>query len=117
VIERDGQVPLLRNERDEWELPGGRLEAGETLQAAVEREVSEELGLTVTCGALVDAWTYRPAGEAATVVIVVYACELHGSDELTRSDEHSDARWFDVGSVGALTMPAPYKRSIALAVG
>ena len=44
VVEVGGRVPLLRNERAEWELPGGRLEAGEELEAAVEREVREELG-------------------------------------------------------------------------
>jgi hypothetical protein len=41
VVEVGGRVPLLRNERAEWELPGGRLEAGEQLEAAVEREVRE----------------------------------------------------------------------------
>ena len=30
VVVRAGRVLLLKNERDEWELPGGRLEAGET---------------------------------------------------------------------------------------
>ena len=35
-------MPLLRNERDEWELPGGRIEAGETAAAAVELEVRDE---------------------------------------------------------------------------
>lgn len=27
VVVRDGRVLLLKNERDEWELPGGRIEA------------------------------------------------------------------------------------------
>jgi 8-oxo-dGTP pyrophosphatase MutT (NUDIX family) len=44
VVEIDGRVPLLRNERSEWELPGGRLELGEDLEATAEREVLEELG-------------------------------------------------------------------------
>ena len=66
VVEVGGRVPLLRNERAEWELPGGRLEAGEALEAAVEREVLEELGLAVECRGLVDAWTYVPAGSGAT---------------------------------------------------
>ncbi|WP_435838167.1 NUDIX domain-containing protein [Streptomyces chrestomyceticus] len=50
-----GRVLLLRNERDEWELPGGRLEIGSaggeqvpdpTPEAALEREVREETGLS-----------------------------------------------------------------------
>ena len=117
VVEVGGRVPLLRNERAEWELPGGRLEAGEELTEAVEREVHEELGLSVACRALVDAWTYRPGGGEGTVVIVVYDCELHSPAEPLRpSPEHSDARWFDVAAIGAVEMPEGYKRSIRAAI-
>jgi 8-oxo-dGTP pyrophosphatase MutT (NUDIX family) len=116
VVEVDAQVALLRNERAEWELPGGRLEIGEELEAAAEREVQEELGLSVSCRALVDAWTYRPAGATGTVVVVVYDCELRCEDAtmrtLTMSEEHSDARWFAVASLAAIEMPERYKRSI-----
>jgi 8-oxo-dGTP pyrophosphatase MutT (NUDIX family) len=119
VVEIDGRVALLRNERSEWELPGGRLEPGEELEAAAEREVLEELGLSVRCGALVDAWTYTPAGAAATVVIVVYECvprePAAAGQPLTPSAEHSDARWFDLASLAAIEMPEPYKRSIRAA--
>jgi 8-oxo-dGTP pyrophosphatase MutT (NUDIX family) len=84
VVEVDGHVPPLRNERAEWELPGGRLEAGEELEAAAEREVHEELGLSVRCRALVDAWTYRPAGSTRTVVVVVYDCVLRNPGAATK---------------------------------
>jgi 8-oxo-dGTP pyrophosphatase MutT (NUDIX family) len=114
VVEVDGRVPLLRNERSEWELPGGRLELGEELEVAAEREVHEELGLSVECRALVDAWTYRPAGSTRAVVVVVYDCVLRepGAARLTLSAEHSDAQWFDVASLVAVDMPERYKRSI-----
>jgi ADP-ribose pyrophosphatase YjhB (NUDIX family) len=83
VVEVGGRVPLLRNERAEWELPGGRLQVGEELETAVEREVHEELGLAVECRALVDAWTYRPDGAEGTVVIVVYDCAPRGEVDTT----------------------------------
>src|ERR1022692_1378934 len=41
VIVRDGRVLLLKNERDEWELPGGRIEPGETPEECLAREIAE----------------------------------------------------------------------------
>jgi 8-oxo-dGTP pyrophosphatase MutT (NUDIX family) len=40
VVVRDGLVLLLRNERDEWELPGGKLDLGEDPAACVVREIA-----------------------------------------------------------------------------
>src|SRR6186713_2016732 len=51
-------VVLVKNRRNEWELPGGKLEPGETLEACVAREIAEELGLTVRVGPVVDVWIY-----------------------------------------------------------
>ena len=45
-----GNVLLLRNERDEWELPGGKLELGEDPADCVVREIGEESGWQVTAG-------------------------------------------------------------------
>ena len=116
VVETGGRVALRRNERAEGELPGGRLEAGEELTEAVEREVREGPGLSVACRALVDAWTYRPSGAEGTVVIVVYDCELRSPAEPLRpSAEHSDARWFELAALDAVEMPEGYKRSIRAA--
>ncbi len=50
VVVRDSRVLLLKNEREEWELPGGKLELGEEPAACVAREITEETGLHVTTG-------------------------------------------------------------------
>src|SRR6266568_931286 len=62
VVVVDGRVLLARNERDEWELPGGKLEVGEQPEDCVAREISEESGWPVTTGPILDAWLYRLAG-------------------------------------------------------
>lgn len=56
VCVRDGRLLVVRRGRGAgtglWSLPGGHVEAGETLAAAVAREVAEETGLAVAVGAL-----------------------------------------------------------------
>ena len=50
------------NERDEWELPGGKLELGEDPAECVVREIAEETGWQVTAGPMLDCWQYHIRG-------------------------------------------------------
>jgi 8-oxo-dGTP pyrophosphatase MutT (NUDIX family) len=59
VIFLGDRVVLLRNEREEWELPGGRLESGEDPVSCLVREVKEELGIAVAVEAILDCWRYE----------------------------------------------------------
>jgi ADP-ribose pyrophosphatase YjhB (NUDIX family) len=113
VIDSDGRVLLLRNERAEWELPGGRLEIGEAPVACVAREVSEESGWEVQAGPLLDVWVYQPIPDRH-VLIVTYGCLIQSADSAPRvSHEHNDIGLFTGEQVPGLVMPQGYKDSIA----
>ena len=75
VAVRNGRVLLLRNERAEWELPGGKLELGEDPPACVAREIAEESGWSVRVGPILDCWQYH-IGTGQDVVIVTYGCHV-----------------------------------------
>jgi len=114
VVPVDGGVVLLRNERDEWELPGGRLEAGETPEECVAREIAEELGIEVRVGDLIDAWVY-PVLPESSVLVLTYGCEpvdATGLADLVMSDEHHDVGVFPLDTLATIPLPDGYRRSI-----
>jgi 8-oxo-dGTP pyrophosphatase MutT (NUDIX family) len=116
VVLHAGRVLLLRNDRDEWELPGGRLEIGETPEECVAREIAEETGWKVTTGPILDCWLYHIPQVDRHVVVVTYGCTLdHGQDELTPvvSAEHGEVGLFTLAELDQLPMPAGYRRSVA----
>jgi 8-oxo-dGTP pyrophosphatase MutT (NUDIX family) len=106
-----GRVLLLKNERDEWELPGGKLELGEDPRACVAREIGEEAGWRVTTGPVLDCWQYH-IGEGQDVVIVTYGCHVASDEPPVVSPEHSRAELFSEAEVAALNMPDGYKNSV-----
>ena len=111
VVLHTERVVLLKNEREEWELPGGKLEPGESPESCVIREIYEELGLRVTTGPLLDSWVYHIAA-GVDVLIVTYGCYPAPFARLTHSPEHKAVGLFALQEVEALPMPEGYKKSI-----
>ena len=120
VFGPSGHVVLLHNERDEWELPGGRLElTDDSSRAALAREIDEELGLEVTVAeAPARTWIYEPL-PGRKVLIVTYACRLVGEwpPELTHSDEHDDVCAWPIGRLDELSLPDGYREDIRYVMG
>lgn len=112
IVVRDEAIVLLRNRRDEWELPGGKLEPGESPERCVAREIEEELGLDVEPASLVDAWVYDIAA-GTRVVVLTYGCIERSARSATLSDEHTRFEWIPLDDIERLPMPDGYKASIA----
>jgi 8-oxo-dGTP pyrophosphatase MutT (NUDIX family) len=111
VVIRDGAVALLKNERDEWELPGGKLELSESPELCVAREIEEELQLAIRPDSLLDSWIYTIV-PGIHVLILTYGCSETSERQAVLSHEHKQLRWFPLAEVDALRMPEGYKASI-----
>lgn len=111
VVLHTERVVLLKNEREEWELPGGKLEPGESPEVCVIREIHEELGLQVSTGPLLDSWVYHIA-TGVDVLIITYGCYPAPFTGVTHSSEHKAVGLFTLQEIQALPMPEGYKKSI-----
>ncbi|MCL4495933.1 MAG: NUDIX hydrolase [Firmicutes bacterium] len=87
-----GQVLLVQtyHRHDTWELPGGQVEEGETLEEAVIREVEEESGIEVNVQGVSGVYQNRQTG----VVVVIFIGEMTGG-RLRTSTETKAARFVD----------------------
>ena len=111
VMTIGGRIPLLLNEREEWELPGGRLESGEQPEQALVRELQEELNIQTRIERILDSWLYAIPGHGE-VVIVTYACAVLCSEELRYSFEHKNLLLALPNDLSQLALPEGYRRSI-----
>lgn len=105
-------VALAKNDRAEWELPGGRLDPTDAgPKEALIREFDEELGIEITVTDLIDSYVYEPLPDTKRLIIT-YRCETKGLPELHRSAEHSDVAWIGLDCLHELKLPGGYWRSI-----
>lgn len=104
------QVVLALNDRDEWELPGGRIELNESASGCLAREFKEELDVDVTAGAILDSYLFEVI-PGKHVFIVTYGCTLVDKFDPKVSAEHSRIATFAIDALPP-NLPAGYVRSI-----
>jgi mutator protein MutT len=107
VIVDDGKVVLIRRRyeplKGHWSLPGGMVEVGETLQAALAREMLEETGLVVEVGPVIEVFDRITRDEQRRVryhfVLIDYLCRPV-SGELRAGSDVDAAIWVDPRQLG-----------------
>jgi 8-oxo-dGTP diphosphatase len=111
VVIHDGRVLLVKRGKPpllgRWVVPGGTLELGETLQAALLRELREETGLNVEMGELLEVFERierAEQGVAYHYVIVDYLCR-YVSGEVRAGDDAADAVLAPAEELGDYDLP------------
>jgi len=100
IIKRSDYEPFGAGQ---YECPGGRLEFGEELEKALQREIMEETGLIVTVERLLYATSFVK-NAYRQVVVLTWLCKTQ-SDKVTLSSEHTEYIWAGKADLKALLAP------------
>ena len=118
IFDAGGRILLTRRaDNGQWCLPGGRMESGESVAEACEREVFEETGLNVRVKRLVGVYSHTdqlvvyPDGNKAHIVARHFEAEITGG-ELGLSDETTDFGYFTLQELEGLELIGRHKERI-----
>ena len=110
AIFRDGKILLVRRAgspaRGFYSLPGGRVEFGETLHAAVHREVGEETGLKIEILDLAGWREVLPGAAGGGHYLIMSFAARWTFGETVLNDELDDFRWLAPDALGDLKITA-----------
>jgi 8-oxo-dGTP diphosphatase len=117
LIDTDGRVLIARRPEGKamaglWEFPGGKVEADETPEAALIRELEEELGIDTWASCLAPLSFVSHAYENFHLLMPLYACRRWNGTPVAR--EHSELKWAAVRDLASYPMPPADKPLLAV---
>ena len=116
IVISDGKVLLARRKRGDshqgyWEFPGGVVEAGETIEECLVRELREELGVAATAGEVIARNECR--SERGSIDLV--GLRAHLAEETFTLTAHDEVAWVKPRDLGRYRL-APADKPIAKAL-
>jgi 8-oxo-dGTP diphosphatase len=110
ILDDDGLVLLTRRNvepfKGEWVMPGGKIDLGESIVKALQREVMEEVGLQVEVEDIIDVFEHVTPGEDNYhFIILYYLCRPFSCDISHNYDEVAEARWVSQEELAGYKMP------------
>ena len=106
AIFRDGKILLVRRARSPgqgfYSLPGGRVEFGESLHAALHREVDEETGLKIEIIDLAGWREVLPGTTGGGHYLIMSFASRWVAGEPVLNEEHDDFKWLAPDAIGDL---------------
>ncbi len=79
-----------------WDFPGGKVEAGETPEAGLRREIKEETGLDVNVGRIDHVFANLTELPQMQYFLLLYECVFKGGDIILNPEEHDEYRWVTI---------------------
>ena len=111
ILNDKNQILLLKanpaelrgNKTVHWDLAGGRIKEGDSVEATIKKEIEEELGVDGNCAQVIRPFDGSisnikiPIGdEKYGLVLFVYLCKLHTTQEFKISEEHTEWKWASI---------------------
>jgi 8-oxo-dGTP diphosphatase len=98
------QRPAHKHLALQWEFPGGKIEAGESAEAALARELCEELGITVEIVRSLPSFTHDYGSVA--IAMHPFVCRLAAHSPAPQAHEHVALRWVSVSELANFDLAA-----------
>jgi 8-oxo-dGTP diphosphatase len=113
IVRRDGHILVLVKQNGILDLPGGRVESGETVQGALQREIREETGLQVEIRYPVEEWSFYKTPNQLIKGITRECSYLAGRVELC--GEHKRYFWVAIDGINRLSFNRNFLKNLIFA--